>query len=180
MSLSIDNFFHQLDQHPESVPLGELVDLMKQLEVQLEDLGDCVQFSEECYQRNLWRCGHGYAALLLCWSPGQVTPIHDHKGSACGVLVLQGEVTEEVFLKNDDGTLRSHITNTYQPGFVCGSNDTDMHTLANRQPEGHNMVTLHIYTPPLQGYRVYQMDGTFEICADSTLQQQKEMLGQTT
>ncbi|MCZ6836901.1 MAG: hypothetical protein O7G85_14085, partial [Planctomycetota bacterium] len=124
MSLSIDAFFGELDKHPESVPLGRLVDLMKQLDLSLDDVEEHLNFSDDRYLRNLWRCGQGYSALLLCWCDGQVTPIHDHEGSACGVLVADGQVTERIYLKNEDGSLNHHVTNVYEPGFVCGSYDT--------------------------------------------------------
>ena len=176
MGLSIEQFFTELDRHPESIPIGDLVTLMKQLDITPDDLSEFLLFTDECYQRNLWRCGTGYAAIVMCWSAGQCSPIHDHKGSACGVRVLQGQCTETIFLPDDEGTLREHGINVYDEGLVCGSYDTDIHIIGNRHPEGVPLVTLHIYTPPLQGYRVYEADGTFEVCADSTLEQQREML----
>ena len=180
MSLSIDDFFGELDKHPESVPLGELVDLMKQLDLSPQDVEEHLNFSDEKYLRNLWRCGRGYSALLLCWCSGQDTPIHNHQGSACGVLVVQGKVTENIYIKNEDGSLKLHVTNEYKPGFVCGSYDADIHDIANLQNEGERMVTLHIYTPALTDYHVFQMDGSSKIFTDSTMDQQKKMLSMAT
>ena len=42
------------------------------------------------YTRNLIDTGHGkYNLILLCWSPGQGTRIHDHSNSHCFMKVSQ-------------------------------------------------------------------------------------------
>lgn len=175
MTLTIEQFFTEMDKHPESVPLDELVDLMTRLDLSIDDVREHVKFADGCYQRNLWQCGPGYAALVLCWKPGQASPIHDHKGSACGVRVLQGHVTETTYNHNPDGSLSEDQTRVYEPGLVCGSYDIDTHVIANRDPEV-NLVTLHVYTPPMTGYRVYRMDGSWEICEDSTAKKVAELV----
>jgi cysteine dioxygenase len=101
------------------------------------------------------RVGSGYAALILCWQPRQASPIHDHHGSACGVRVLEGAVTEVKYARSADGKLTESGTKRYEVGRVCGSFDTDIHTIQNR--EKTNLVTLHIYTPPMTRYRVYSL-----------------------
>jgi cysteine dioxygenase len=166
MTMSIEQFHDALDEHGASVPLGELVQLMTDVEISVDDVADCIKFSDECYQRNLWRCGPGYAAIILCWKAGQASPIHDHKGSACGVRVLEGRITE-IYSKKADGSLQPGRTRIYEPGSVCGSYDTDIHVIANREFAG-DLVTLHVYTPPMSGYRVFEPDGLFHICEDST------------
>jgi len=170
MTMSIEQFFDAMDEHGPAVPLGELVDLMRSVDLCVEDVADRIKFSDECYQRNLWRCGPGYAAIILCWKAGQASPIHDHKGSACGVRVLEGRITETVYSKNADGSLKPGRTRIYEPGSVCGSYDTDIHIIANREAD-RDLVTLHVYTPPMSGYRVFQPDGSHHICEDSTAKQ---------
>ncbi|CAM9323548.1 unnamed protein product [Discosporangium mesarthrocarpum] len=38
--------------------------------------------------------GMGFDLLVLCWSPGAESPIHNHPGAGCWVKVLQGEICE--------------------------------------------------------------------------------------
>ena len=45
-------------------------------------------------------------------------------------------------------------------GQVCGSYDTDIHEVSNRQPDGRPLITLHIYTPPLHAMGKYTRDST--------------------
>ncbi len=177
MPLSIDEFFKQLDQHSSAIPIDTLVPLMRDVELDLESIADVTEFRDECYARNLWRCGPSYSAFILCWKPGQASPIHDHRGSACGVRVLQGEVTETTFVKAEDGSLRSDQTNVYPNGMVCGSYDTDIHLIANREANDVNLITFHVYTPPLKFYRVFNGDGTFEMCQDSAAPKIAKILG---
>jgi cysteine dioxygenase len=97
--------------------------------------------------------GPSYAALVLCWRPGQASPIHDHLGSACALRVIQGTGTETRFHRRADGTLVEGGTHTYECHRVCGTYDADIHTL-------------HIYTPPMRQYRIYARDSTEYVVRD--------------
>lgn len=177
MSLSINEFFTELDQFSDHVPLDTLVDLMRKVDISIDDVGDHTIFCDTDYERNLWRCNTGYAALILCWQPGQASPVHDHRGSACGVRVLKGKLLEIIYKRNADESLSEDNTNIYEVGHVCGSYDGDIHTIANTLPGEGNLVTLHIYTPPLTAYHVFNLaDGSFELHKDSTAEQQAEHL----
>ncbi len=103
--MKLDEFFSALDQYEDCVPLPELCALQRKLEITLEEVRDVMHFDDECYQRNPLRTGPAYEALILCWKDGQASPIHDHRGSSCGVLVLEGECTELIFTRDEDGML---------------------------------------------------------------------------
>ena len=95
------------------------------------------------------RAGPAYHALLLCWRNGQRSPIHDHRGSSCGVRVVRGEATETVFEMTEQGHLYAVRTRKLPEGFVCATQDQDIHQLSNLQPGNADLITLHIYSPPL-------------------------------
>src|SRR5215471_21362697 len=97
MELTFDRWFRELDAYRDRIPLNVLTDGLKRLRLDWETLGPFVQFSQERYRRNLMHAGPAYHALVLCWSNGQRSPIHDHRGSACAVRVLRGQATETVF-----------------------------------------------------------------------------------
>ena len=47
------------------------------------------------YTRNLIATDHvSYTLLLLCWNPGEESPIHDHPCDGCWMEVLQGQIQE--------------------------------------------------------------------------------------
>ena len=63
-----------------------LAELFRQLRLHppgLDELRGFVRFDDAHYQRVLVSESPLYRALVLCWQPGQCSPIHDHSGSAC-------------------------------------------------------------------------------------------------
>ena len=160
MSTTLSNLLSQFDRHPESIPLDELVAGLTESNLCLDDVQEFVSFSDECYQRHLIHVGPGYQALILCWHSGQRSPIHDHHGSGCGVLVLAGVLSETVFERNSTGLIFPTRTSELVEGHVCGSFDSDIHQVSNLQPAGQDLVTLHIYSPPLL------MMGTYSLTDD--------------
>lgn len=154
--LTLEGFLAELDAHDGPMPIDELEALMGRLRVTTDDLGDLVRFSAEGYQRNLIRRTDHYEALCLCWAPGQRSPIHDHRGSACGIHVVQGTLVEQVWEHPADGGLVEGPRLTMHAGEVCGSNDTDTHEVINEERHGTGLVTLHVYTPPM--HRIHLFD----------------------
>ena len=87
---------------------------------------------------------------MLCWRSGQRSPIHDHAGSSCGVRVLRGTLTETLFEFAPNGHVKATFSRDLPEGAVCGSEDADMHQVSNLQAGDADLVTLHVYTPPLR------------------------------
>ena len=58
-----------------------------------DDWRDYVHFREECYARNLVSASELFELLVICWQPGQVSPIHDHQGQRCWMGVLEGGIS---------------------------------------------------------------------------------------
>lgn len=157
MSTTLFNLLSQFDRHAKSIPLNELVAGLTESNLILDDVQEFVCFSDESYQRNLMHVGPGYQALILCWHSGQRSPIHDHRGSACGVRVLQGVVSETIFERNGAGLIFPTRTAELGEGGVCGSFDSDIHQVSNLQSAGQDLVTLHIYSPPLLVMGTYSL-----------------------
>jgi len=155
--LSIDDFFAAMNEHQARVPLDELTELMTDLQVTMDDVQDVARFGDETYQRNLWHEGTAYQALVLCWRPGQRSPIHDHRGSSCGVRVLKGVLTETTFDRTPEGLIYATGSGELRTGDICGSEDRDIHQVSNLRPPGEDLVTLHVYSPPLLTMGVYSL-----------------------
>lgn len=147
----------QLDQFEQRVPLETLKTLMSEVKVSLQDVDSAVRFGSNRYQRNLLHAGPAYQALILCWRSGQRSPVHDHRGSSCGVRVLTGVATEITFARTPEGFIYPTETRELSEGSVCGSQDDDLHQMSNLQPVGRDLVTLHIYSPPLLRMGMYSL-----------------------
>lgn len=151
--MNLNDFFNALDAHRDRVPLDELRDIMRNVHVCEADLGDAVAFGDNGYRRNLLRRTDAYEVLVLCWSPGQRSPIHDHAQSTCGVRVISGEAVETRFDRDADGFLHPVAVERFPEGSTAGSQDADIHEIANASDR--DLVTLHVYSPPLGRMKTY-------------------------
>ena len=149
MRLTLEQFCADLDAYSARIPLNVLTKGLQRLHIDFLALEKFVQFSPERYRRNLFRAGPAYHALVLCWRHGQRSPIHDHRGSACGLRVIRGEATETVFAMTEHGHVYAERTRKLPEGFICATQDQDIHQISNLQPGNADLVTLHLYSPPL-------------------------------
>lgn len=156
MTISLPELLERLDGCRQRVPLEALVEWLEALEVRLDEVRPWVRFGRDSYRRNLLRGSSGYHALILCWRPGQRSPIHDHRGSSCGVRVLAGVMTETVFDRTPEGWIYPTHTRELAEGGVCGSEDADIHQVSNLRAD-RDLITLHVYTPPLVRMGVYSL-----------------------
>ena len=148
-----------LDQLTERAQLDELRRLLKESAVTLEDLRAFVRFDPTHYRRNLVAEGPWYSLLVLCWSSGQRSPIHDHAQSVCAFKVLTGVCSETPYGFSPCGQVYPLQTTDQLAGAIVATQDTDTHQVSNLQPGGCNLVTLHIYSPPLKLMQKFSITG---------------------
>ena len=135
----------QLDSWLENAPINR------------EDLLPYIGFKEG----NYWRhriCRNDFAEMLvLCWRPGQRTPIHDHNGSQGAVRIYEGLLWETTF-NFDPGTgLAYKAGREYRAGQVTAAAVPDIHQLGNPDVSGQDLITIHIYSPPLGVLKTYKV-----------------------
>lgn len=133
---------------------------LEQTEIKMEDVEEFIEFGNFTYKRNFMHHGNGYDALILCWGNGQRSPIHDHKGSRCGVKVICGTATETVFKWSPNKLLFPTTSIEYESGKLgesVVSEDEDIHQISNLQPYPEQLITLHIYSPPLLRMNTYSL-----------------------
>lgn len=158
MGTCMSDFLAELDHIGAPPSLDVLVERMRSLSVSFAEVEHVARFGRDHYQRNMLHRGPHYHALVLCWENGQRSPIHDHRGSACGVRILKGVATETSFERVGDGYIRAAHSRELHEGMVCGSFDADIHQISNLQPGGARLVTLHVYSPPLVNMRTYRLE----------------------
>ena len=136
-----------LDEAGGPLPLSELVRLLGSSTVSLLELEPFIRFDPDRYADNPIRRTAAFELSCMCWEPGQSSPAHDHRGSACCVRVMQGVLTNISYGQ-------SPAPHAGRPAELCvggllAMQDTQTHRLANRRPPGDRLITLHAYSPPL-------------------------------
>lgn len=154
-----------------SVPaLDQLYAWLREWSEAPEDLYAYRSFKAATYARHRVMRNEFIELLVLCWRPGQRTPIHDHNGSYGSVRVLEGVMWETVFTLEEERGLVYERAREWSPGFVTGADIPDIHQLGNPDVSGQDLVTLHLYSPPLTSlniYRVGQRDSVNTLCMNS-------------
>ena len=136
---------------------ADLNDWLSRVEVKSDDLRPFRFFKQGTYARHRV-CRSEFAELLvLCWRPAQRTPIHDHNGSYGAVRVCEGVMWETMFALDGDGRLYYQSAREWNAGDVTGADVPDIHQLGNPEVSGQDLVTLHLYAPPLNVLNTYKV-----------------------
>jgi cysteine dioxygenase len=135
----------------------EVNELLGGVSVGEDELRPYVSFKEGTYARHRVHVVADAELLVLCWRPGQRTPIHDHAGSFGAVKVLRGVMWETLFEMDEAEGLRYKSSREWTPGHVTGADVPDIHQLGNPEVSGQDLVTLHLYAPPLTTLNVYKV-----------------------
>ncbi|KAK0620394.1 RmlC-like cupin domain-containing protein [Immersiella caudata] len=104
------------------------------------------------YTRNLVDEGNGKSNLLvLVWSPGKGSPIHDHGNAHCLMKILRGNLTETRYAFPQEGEegqpMRVISENVYKENEVAYmADELGLHRVWNQGSDF--AVSLHLYTPP--------------------------------
>jgi cysteine dioxygenase len=101
-----------------------------------------------------------FEVLLLDWSPGASSPIHDHGGQHCWFVVLQGRLRVDDYVRVDArdvggrAWLEAGDSRRLGPGDLdVRSGPFDIHRVA--AADDSRCVSLHVYARPLHGYLIY-------------------------
>ncbi|MGI8838744.1 MAG: cysteine dioxygenase [Pyrinomonadaceae bacterium] len=144
-----------------SVPsLKQIYDWLESANISTEDLQAYIGFKDGNYWRHRVCRNEFIEMLVLCWRPGHRTPIHDHNGSHGGVKVHEGPLWETIFTYDEEKGLEYKSAREYAPGAVTGSDIPDIHQLGNPDVSDRNLITIHIYAPPLGVLHTYKPGST--------------------
>jgi cysteine dioxygenase len=122
-------------------------------------------FDQYRYTRNLVLADEDYAEaaspsspsdgpkwnlLLLCWGPGQQSPIHDHAGSHCVLKVLSGELMETRYdwpnVNHPMRVVGEDVRSLNQAAYM--HDKLGLHRISNPSSD-KPAVSLHLYWPPI-------------------------------
>jgi cysteine dioxygenase len=147
---NLEDLIEQLDQaEKKDVPA-----ILKGLRLPKKDFEQFASWCEEGYTRNCVHRTETYELILLCWSKGCVTPIHDHGGQECWVYQVEGNLTEKRFEKNENDELIETESLTLEAGDLTYMEDRmGYHQLCNQSETlGY---TLHLYASPIDACDVF-------------------------
>lgn len=109
--------------------------------------------ADTCVRRCVVRREY-YEVLVLTWSPLQGSAAHDHSGSLCGLKVVRGCLTEQLFEGAPDGRVRKTSATRISAEGITVDSGLVIHSFANSATD-EVLVTVHIYSPPLPEVRRY-------------------------
>ncbi|WP_081585031.1 cysteine dioxygenase [Rhodopirellula baltica] len=87
---------------------------------------------------------------VIGWRSGQFSSIHDHRDTACCVLVLDGVLTNIDYHVDSMDEVEETSRFELLPGEMLSRNNWEIHRCGNAQPHGVDLATLHMYSPPLR------------------------------
>jgi cysteine dioxygenase len=141
-----------------SVPsLSELNELIESTTISSDELRPYLGFKTGNYSRHRVMKNEFIEMLVLCWKPGQRTPIHDHNGSHGAVFIHEGIMWETIFDYDPVTGLGYRAHRELRDGGLTGSEAPDIHQLGNPDVSGTDLITIHIYAPPLGVLKTYKL-----------------------
>jgi cysteine dioxygenase len=152
----LTSIIRYLDSLQARADLNHLATLLATLDVKRCDIAPACHFGARGYKRNTISRSDWYELLALCWHSGDCTPIHDHQGVSCAFKVVEGTGTEIRFRPTPSGLICPEASIAMNPGYVCAADDADIHQVANMQAPDHDLITLHIYSPPISKMNTYE------------------------
>jgi cysteine dioxygenase len=155
--LSFQSLSHKLEALSAVPTLPELNELVGRTKIQSDEVAPYLGFKTGNYSRHRVMKNEFCEMLVLCWKPGQRTPIHDHNGSVGAVFVHEGILWETTFDYDEETGLAYKAHRELRGGGLTGSELPDIHQLGNPDVSGQDLITIHIYAPPLGVLKTYKL-----------------------
>lgn len=156
-TLSFTDLAGKLSSFTAVPSLSDLNELVERTNISEAEVQPYLGFKEGNYSRHRVMKTEFVEMLVLCWKPGQRTPIHDHNGSHGAVFVHEGILWETIFGYDMETGLNYQSHRELRAGGLTGSEDPDIHQLGNPDVSGRDLITIHIYAPPLGVLKTYKL-----------------------
>ena len=158
MAKTLTELIDFLDAQEAPPPLSAMTEALAELEVDWSALGAaCALLLRGPIAAILSRPGR----TTICWScagrtasvrRSTITPV---RTSPCGVL--RGTMTETLFEFAPNGHVKPTCSRDVPVGAMVASVDKDMHQVSNLQADDADLITLHLYSPPLLVMGTYSL-----------------------
>eukprot|EP01117_Protostelium_nocturnum_P015675 TRINITY_DN6097_c0_g1_i1.p1 TRINITY_DN6097_c0_g1~~TRINITY_DN6097_c0_g1_i1.p1 ORF type:complete len:220 (-),score=42.79 TRINITY_DN6097_c0_g1_i1:267-926(-) len=157
----IQQLFANIDEELRTKGAGKsVVDIMKKYLAAHDDWKSYMHFNDFKYARNLVGANDMFELMVICWLPGQESPIHNHAGQHCWAAVLEGTISETHYHFSathsafGEGPLEVVDEHSVSAGDVSYINDDiALHVLKPANQE--RVATLHCYSKPIAECNLY-------------------------
>ena len=156
--LSLAELSEILSDSSASVGPERMAEILARVTISPAEIQLYARFSDLRYARNLVRKTDRFEVMVMCWHSGQRSSIHDHAGSLGGLKIIEGELTESLFIKAPNGMLKSMNSVDHSAGAIRVEETSLIHQISNLQADGARAVSLHVYVPPLTRMNVYSLE----------------------
>lgn len=146
----------ELKHAAKNMKLPDLRRFILNLKPESSEIEPHIHFTDERYARNLLYKCDDFECLVLCWRPGQRSPIHDHANSICTVYTLDGVLSADNYKKTAGGHIRADYSEDFKPGSVLSIQTSEIHQVSNLQGS-ENLLSLHFYLGPLENSLMYSV-----------------------
>jgi cysteine dioxygenase len=146
----------ELKQNAKQMRLPDLRRFISNLKPDRSEIERYIQFTDTHYSRNLVYKTPDFECLLLCWKPGQRSPIHDHASSICAVYTVDGVLSADNYRKMSNGHIRADYSEDFTPGSILSIQTSEIHQVSNLQ-DASDLLSLHFYLGPLENSYLYSV-----------------------
>ena len=137
------NSLNHLLENLKTTTKAEYKSIGANLDIPLEEIIPYAFWSQDHYTRNCIVREDNYELILLCWEPGQETPIHCHGGEECWVYIIEGQIEETHFQFDGDDLTSESMTKLESGQKSFMDDDIGYHRLINKTK--NRAMSLHLY-----------------------------------
>lgn len=135
---------------------SQLKDALRQLDITLDDLAQLPEpAGGKPYNRKLLYKNDEVELLVMNWSQLECAP-HDHGHSQGWIQVISGTSLNTVYEVKGNGLPKEIFYQYYHEGQYFFAPKKGIHKMKASNPT--DMVTLHLYSPPITGMMVYDLE----------------------
>lgn len=152
MHIKLQRFIHELEHNTGFTPEDAAEIMAHQSFIQadfkgLEDFNHCPYKS---YGRRLLYTNDVFSVLLVSWTPGDVTAIHNHGETEWGSVQFFGQTTHRIYTIHEEELVLQH-DDDFQEGSIISLCGKLIHLMGNHHTKP--FVTLHVYGAEKQNAR---------------------------
>jgi len=156
----MDTLFQLIDDKicKKTKDISHIMEVVK--DIKITGWKEYVKENEDRYNKVLVKQNDCFDLCIITWTGGQGSAVHDHACNGCVYIILDGELTEELFSSpgspgrvthsiardsSDKLELKtSRVLKKGQVGYI--HNKIGYHAITNKTDK--TAVSLHIYSPP--------------------------------
>ncbi|HUJ93617.1 MAG TPA: cysteine dioxygenase family protein [Terriglobales bacterium] len=162
--VSIQDLVTDLRKFPESAFQGtsEILRFLEIAPVAPDTLASYLTWDRQHYTRNLIDKTPLYELIAICWEPGQVSSVHNHRDQNCWMAVPIGRLLVEnyrtISQDIDRGVCKLEMAETVEMNFdhPCAVDPLEpVHRVRNPRELNQRAVSLHVYSRPFDTCVVY-------------------------